>query len=76
MISTTDAARLLLEAGETPDAAVAELIALRDITRHEAEVAVQQASGRRLRRRRRTHAPAPAARRRPQPRLYVPLRLL
>ena len=76
MISTTDAARLLLEAGETPDAAVVELIASRDISRHEAEVAVQLASGRRLRRRRRAHAPAAASRRQPAPRLYVPLRLL
>ena len=75
MISTTDAARLLLQAGETPDAAVVELIASRDVSRHEAEVAVQQAFGRRLRRRRRVHAAA-TARRQPSPRLYVPLRVL
>ena len=74
MISTTDAARLLLQAGETPDAAVVELIASRDISRHEAEVAVQLASGRRLRRRRRLHAAT--GRRQPSPRLYVPLRVL
>ena len=72
MLTTCEAARLLLEAGETPDAAVVELIALRDITRGEAELAVQAASGRRVRRR-----PTRSATRRVRPsRLYVPLRLL
>jgi hypothetical protein len=65
---------LLLGAGESPQAAVVELIALRDITRHEAELAVQIASGRRPRRSRPQLKHA-AARVRP-PRLYVPLRLL
>ena len=75
MLTTCDAARLLLGAGETPDAAVVELIALRDIPRREAELAVQIASGRRVPRRR--PQPRASARRQARPaRLYVPLRLL
>ena len=75
MLSTSDAARLLLEAGESPEAAVVELIALRDIPRRDAELAVQIASGCRPPRSR--PQPKHAARRRVRPpRLYVPLRLL